>query len=412
MPVLSGAESGAEGAEEHESLPDNITGQTTLTLKGREVCGTEKDLDENAYGAAFVALVREVTNLSIQVRTGQVKASTVVRLVASTGLMGANLIIQFMLLNYIGSYVVEPAVRNVQTLYQDFHSQVFNEQGHIDNQVWQGYALMDEVCQITMADKTFYYIILLLWAFKILDELRKIHRQVDDILSCKGCNEASEMLEFTEDTSGDGSGACLITHLTATMRWLLLLIVVLPRTFIALRLLVLGCRWLSASASFSDMVLNAMALGFVTDIDERLYCSILPAALKKQIADTNFFFEEKPKTRIQVDGAEWKMYRRTMMWLVATGLFLFGYGEVFQTVLPNDLADLRSHCAKFTEMQTEPLCTMPASGGQSSTCYPFDADEIQATPFAVAGGGGRGRRGKRGKGMFHGGGAAAHAHHR
>jgi len=378
MPVLRDEDepghAAATASQGTEKLPDNITGQTTLTIKGRDVCGTERDLDENAYGAAFVALVREVTALSVQMRTRSVKASTIVRLSSSTGLMLVNLVLQFMLLNYIGSYVVEPAVRNVQTLYQDFHSQVFDSEGQIDQSVWTGYPMTDQVCQITMADKTFYYIILLLWALRILDELRKIQRQIDDICGCSGCSEASEMLEFTEDATGDGAGACLITHLTAQMRWLLLILVIMPRTFIAVRLLLLGCRWLSASASFSDMVLNAMALAFVTDIDERLYCSVLPNALKKQIADTNFFFEEEPKGKAQVDRSEWKMYKRTLAWLVLTSLFLFTYGEFLQTVLPNDLSDLRSHCSTYTERNASPICSLPTTGGQSKTCYPFDTD--------------------------------------
>jgi len=372
MPLLDASDQ-VQGAFA-KGLSDNITGQCTKTLKGVEVCGTEKDLDENAYGAAAVALVREVTALSGQIRRKNVQSLTIVRLLSSTGLMAANLVLQFMLLNYIGSYVVEPAVRHVQTLYQDFHTEVFDADGHILADAWGDYAAKDRVCQITMADRWFYYIILFLWALRILDELRKIHRSLDDIWYCKSCASGEDMLEFTEDKSGDGAGVCLITHLTGFMRWMLVLLVILPRTFIALRLLVLGCRWLSASASFADMVLNALALVFVTDIDELLYNSILPAALKKQIADTNFFFVEEPQTKQHVDSKEWVHFRRTLCWLLATFLFLFVYGEYVQSVLPNDLNDLRLHCMEFVTSSQTPICTALSWGGKSEECYPYNKD--------------------------------------
>lgn len=371
MPVVSSNDAN-ENEEDSGRLPDNITGQCVKSLGGKEVVGTEKDLDENAYGAAAVALVREVTNLQLQCKKGELQIITVTRLCSSVGIMVANLFLQLLLLNYIGSYVVEPAVRHVQLLYSEFHTQVFDAAGHIDSDVWADWELKDQVCQITMADRTFYYIILLLWALRILDELRKINRCVDDICYCPYCPKSDEMLQYTEDPSGDGSGACLITHLTGLMRWLLLSVVILPRSFIAVRLLVLGCRWLSASPTFPDMVLNALALVFVTDIDELLYSAILPAALKKQIADTNFFFEEQPKTKEMVDRQEWRLYLRTCIWLSLTVIFLFTYGEYLQTVLPNNLVDLRNHCAQFMMENQEPLCSAPSWMGHSQQCYPYN----------------------------------------
>merc|ERR1712217_265478 len=106
---------------------------------------------------------------------------------------------------------------------------------------------------------------------------------------------------------------------------------------------------LSASASFADMTLNAMALEFVKDIDEILYKSILPRQLQNEIAETNVFKIEKQKTKRDLDSAEWKGYWRTVVWLGFMVTFLAGYGTVVQNVLPFDLSELKDLCTAETQ---------------------------------------------------------------
>jgi hypothetical protein len=360
-------------------LPENITGQTYMTLNGEEVCGTERDLDENAYGCAAVALVRESTKLALELRRGTPYPLTLLRLCASLGLMAVNLVLQFTILRYISSYVVEPAVRDVQLKYSHFHANVFHEDGSLNDEAWGSYAYKNDICEITMADSTFYYLVLLLWTLRILEELRKIHHFLEEILSIKTCAKAEEQLEFTDTGNPELGGRCLITSLTCTMKTLLIALVALPRLVIAGYLLVLGCRWLSASANFGDMVLNALALVFVTDIDEILYDSILPAALKKQIADTNWFFIEADKNKNEVEQDEWRMYRITAIWLTLVAVFLFIYGFIYQSVLPFGVADIAAHCKELQNMMETPLCDKMSWMGLNKDCYPFGSIVSAAT---------------------------------
>jgi len=43
-----------------------------------------------------------------------------------------------------------------------------------------------------------------------------------------------------------------------------------------LYLWVLGARWLAATTSFQDLLLNAVALAFITELDELLYHALVP----------------------------------------------------------------------------------------------------------------------------------------
>merc|ERR1740121_2522073 len=90
-----------------QPLGGELTGQVQYrltTFNGEEKWGTETDLDENAYGAAAVAIVKDVSKLCQQI-TDKVpfrgKALTLARLGFSLGIMMLNLIFQGLVLWYI-----------------------------------------------------------------------------------------------------------------------------------------------------------------------------------------------------------------------------------------------------------------------------------------------------------------------
>mmetsp|Transcript_47511 Transcript_47511/g.89024 ORF Transcript_47511/g.89024 Transcript_47511/m.89024 type:complete len:901 (+) Transcript_47511:120-2822(+) len=53
-------------------------------------------------------------------------------------------------------------------------------------------------------------------------------------------------------------------------------LVFLARVFIAVALLVAGCKWLAYTQSIEELLLNACALGFVVEIDENVYAAFVP----------------------------------------------------------------------------------------------------------------------------------------
>merc|ERR1712061_364286 len=139
----------------------------------------------------------------------------------------------------------------------------------------------------------------------MMQELRSCQRVANDIWAVRSGDTFDQMLDYVNTGDYELGGRCLIIGLTKGMRAAVLLLVCLPRAMIGFVLLGLGCQWLSASASFADMTLNAMALEFVKDIDEILYKSILPRQLQNEIAETNVFKIEKQKTKRDLDSAEW-----------------------------------------------------------------------------------------------------------
>jgi hypothetical protein len=371
----------ASGPSNHEDimkqeLDPDLTGQQELWLGtlGEKVWGTESDLDENAYGAAAVALVRDIPKLVRQYKEsipwGGVSL-TLTRLGFSLGIMVMNLLFQSLILWYIYIFVVLPSVRHVQMLYAEFHGQMFDADGNFDHDAWESYEGKQQVCQITMSSRKFYFGILTLWGLLMMQELRSCQRVAMDIMAVRSVDSLDQMLDYVNTGNYELGGRCLIIGLTKGMRAAVLVLVCLPRAIIGLVLLSLGCQWLSSSASFADMTLNAMALEFVKNIDEILYDSILPRQLKNEIAETNVFKIEKQKTKADLDSAEWKGYKRTVGWIGFMVVFLAGYGSIVQNVLPFDLSELKTLCAEQVQESQTPLCNHVTWMGGSESCYPY-----------------------------------------
>ena len=59
--------------------------------------------------------------------------------------------------------------------------------------------------------------------------------------------------------------------ITTPIRWALYLILLLPKMAISMTLLTIRTVWLAATDSFADLILNAIALEFVSAIDELLF---------------------------------------------------------------------------------------------------------------------------------------------
>merc|ERR1712169_100948 len=63
----------------------------------------------------------------------------------------------------------------------------------------------------------------------------------------------------------------------------LILFVAVPRFLIAAVLLVVGCRWLSATTNFEELFLNSLGLAFILELKEIVYSSLTPLKTKRDL---------------------------------------------------------------------------------------------------------------------------------
>lgn len=322
------------------------------------------DIPTDAYGSAILAICRDAP----EVFCGPFTGITVVKFVFALMLLALNLALQFSILFFINSQVVDASVRHVQEIYQDFHASVFNEDGQFVPELWETESSKDELCQIAMTSRMFYYCTLFLWTVSMLGEFRTSQRLMSNILQLPHCRNRGEMIEVSEE-------AVFIKKLIPSVRYALLFIVCTPKLCIAGSLLLVGWRWLSATTSFEALVMNSVAMEFVTRIDDMLYEFAVPESYKKEVADINFFLHTAPKSDAQLICEEWKSYLRSGGYLCLAMVMVVVYAEYFQDVLPPGIHDVKDHCALFIATESTPIChgiiSALLTGKSFDSCYPY-----------------------------------------
>merc|ERR1719464_2372369 len=139
----------------------------------------------------------------------------------------------------------------------------------------------------------------------------------------------------------DSASTISIVALTTKTRLTLLILVCLPKLAISLFLLVLGCKWLSATTSFEALVMNTMAMEFVLHVDELLYEAFLPVGYRRQVADINFFLMNSSGSIEELKRLELMSYGRAIFSLFSAVFFVMLWAGFLQAVLPRDISDVK-----------------------------------------------------------------------
>jgi len=123
-----------------------------LELEAEEE-GKQFDIPEDAYGAAILAIVRD---LASGIR-GEDRALNFMMAGFAITVNILNLLLQFGIVGFISIFVIQPKIREVQYRYRAFHENVFAQDGTFDADLWETYEGKNELCQIAMTNRSFYY---------------------------------------------------------------------------------------------------------------------------------------------------------------------------------------------------------------------------------------------------------------
>lgn len=321
--------------------------------------GIEIDIPEDAYGAAILAVIRDIQHVLLHYDDRQI---CMVQAGFAMGVLGLNFFLQFSMIYFIKKYVVDPDTRIIQGLFKTFHGHFFDMDGVFLGHRWEEFEDKDAICQIAMTDLVFYCSVIFLWSLSILKEMRVSERLFRDITSLPRVEMAADMIHETEDMT-----RCV--GLTDAARTTLIFMVVVPKVVIGTGLLLLGCTWLTATNSFENLIMNSLAMEFVTGIDEGLYETLLPVSHRTQVAECKFFIQRKATNK----KLDYKGFQRSAMYMIACLIYVFSFLYLGQTVLPPHLHEIKEHCRSFVAREEKWLCTIPFWLGTTAvdTCFPF-----------------------------------------
>mmetsp|Transcript_12992 Transcript_12992/g.25510 ORF Transcript_12992/g.25510 Transcript_12992/m.25510 type:complete len:510 (+) Transcript_12992:19-1548(+) len=344
----------------HPRLTEETGRKVAHNLDGQQLIGVEFDIPEDSYGAAILAIVKEMQDVY---HGHGASATNVLKGVFALVLLAVNLTLQFCILTFIASHVVQPAVYRIQKDYQSFHQESFDEHGVFQPDMWRHYDRKNELCQIGMTSRFFYCVLLFVWVTSMLAEFRASAQLIHQVAQMPLCHQGQDMLRMDEEEK------ISIIALTRRTRMLMYCFVCIPKIGISMYLLVLGCQWLSATTSFEALVVNTMAMEFVLHVDELLYEAFLPPSYRRQVEDINFFIQERQPTPEEEEWREWSTYVKAFCFLLVGFAVVIVWSDFLQGVLPQDISDVKEHCAVYLN-DLSPICGM--WGFQSfRACYPF-----------------------------------------
>jgi len=269
---------------------------------------------------------------------------------------------QLYVLVTIKTFVTSPAVRGIRNVYDEYQKTMYH--GRVRDSGY-GFSLgiggptgpnfdpaqfsklsndmKGSVCLIPFSQPGYLSIILLVWCLSVIGELRSCLFLAEWLYSIPRVNALGDMI-ITHDRGED----LVIVGLPVSMKSAISVVVLLPRTLTAFLLLWLGCRWLTATLDFTEVLINAIALEFVIKLNEVIYTQLISDRSKR---DNRNLKMDMP----HIHGSDhakkphWFSFIGTMAWAVGAVVWIYVYIVHLQMVLPGYQWDVRGPCTPWVQ---------------------------------------------------------------
>merc|ERR1719189_378146 len=119
--------------------------------------------------------------------------------------------------------------------------------------------------------------ILLIWALTCIGELQHAVRTYYNLI------RNLPAVASNKDMLQKGDDKMVVQGVSVCFKVVIVSCVIIPQVAIALVLLWLGSRWLTATTDFTDLLLNAVALEFIFCLKDLIYKTVISARSKKDV---------------------------------------------------------------------------------------------------------------------------------
>jgi len=353
------APDGGDEEFEFELDESEIAGKKIMDMLSEKALGDDaamelKDVGADTWGVMLYVVCKDIGDIV----EGQVSCARMFRVLFSCLAMVMNLGLQFSILYWVFSFVVNPSVAVIQKNYATFHTMCYDADGMYNEKRCGdfGMSTKQELCQAGLSQQVFLGGILFLWTLAMLTEFREnfnLQRHISQIAHLPAGIQHTEQVLGRDD---EGEISYLLIALNPVSRAVLYVIVVVPKYLVILFLTLLGWRWLASSENFSDLILNSLALQFICTIDELIFSSVFPEKMVEKISGLKLAY---PKVEFldaeEKEAAHEKeilfLYGRSLCFTVCAALCLCVYISFFQSVLPGYSYDLAGFCARLSKQE-------------------------------------------------------------
>jgi hypothetical protein len=372
--VVAGGASSREVRRQNPLLSDveAVVDDVEADAKGQEDQMTEHAADtypappfqlpENTIGLAICSITRDAHFISghWQGIYAEPYRCRIFRTISAMLLLVLTLFTQILIVRLTKQYVVAPQVDAIRGAYGEYEKLIYGEQNCTETMngecrgmpgtfpafevALQRLGEMSEedrenICCIPMAHPVLAGVVLFFWTLQCLAELEKAITLQLSVMMLETTNSMSSALSVYDDEE-EG----VVVGMTLAFKVLLLLVTFIPRICINLYLLWIGCRWLLATTSMADLIMNALGLGFVQGIKDQIYMALAPARCKLDLEKTTL--KAYPR-ELGVPGFRDFM---TMVTTLTLGLlWVILYMLFFEQVLPDYKWDVADVCRRYID---------------------------------------------------------------
>jgi len=311
-------------------------------------------LDEDIYGMGIAALIRDTQRVACGSESRGLRVS---RMMISLLTLIFTMTLQVFLLVEMQHLVTSVVTKEAQTTYGEFEVPMYGndkskmetmsdgELRGVDSQFdMTRFAGLDDetkdaICQVPLSQPTLFIAILLVWTLVCTNEMRNAFDMAGSLLvSTPTIANMKESIAETEEKNDD---AVVVVGLTLPIKIASIILIVIPRILVTGTLLWLGCRWLTGTFGFSDVLQNAVALEFILLLKYVFYDAITPSHNKRETVKTMlspYLAKESPSSTVFLGAFTWGII--SIVWV-------FLYILVFQQVLPNYQWDIHDACVPY-----------------------------------------------------------------
>lgn len=311
-------------------------------------------LDQDIYGMGITALIRDTQRFALGTECFALRLS---RLLISLLTMLFTMSLQVFLLVQMKTLVTSASTREAQDTYQKYevamygndksrmtafpHGQLRGKPEWFDGSAFTGLSdeEKDAVCQVPLSQPTFFIALLLVWTLVCFSELRHSFDIAGSLIVATPTIES--MKDSLKESEKQGDEAVVVIGLTLPVKIFAVTFIIIPRMIVSFTLLWLGCRWLTGTFGFSDVLQNTVALEFILLLKDILYETITPAHNKEETENTMvqpFVEEERPTSSV---------FLGAFTWGVAAIAWVMLYVIYFQQVLPDYQWDVHDTCVTY-----------------------------------------------------------------
>lgn len=329
-------------------------GESSALTAEKDVHHSPEGLDEDLYGMGIAALIRDSQRFAQNSELFHLRFS---RLMIALLVLLFTMTLQIFLLFEMKVLVTSVSTKEAREAYDEYEVYMYGNNPANMTVTANGYHrgkpenfkierfdtlpddLKEDVCQISLSQPTFFMAILICWTLVCAAEMR---RSLELAVSLAWSTPTiASMADATVETPESGDEAVLVTGLTRCCKLIAVIFILLPRLAVSTVLLWLGCRWLTGTMGFSDVLQNAVALEFILLLKNVLYDTMAPHHNKMETRNTLILpnsDEEKPSLSVFLGAFVWGVL--ALAWVAV-------YIEFGQQVLPDYQWDIHDACADY-----------------------------------------------------------------